>query len=435
MGPKQVGDSRSLMRGATRRQKAGRWPRPADSPSAGREASAFSVPEIVHHLRVFCDHIGPRPTATPNSGRATEHLVRTLEAFGLEVAQIPFDLAVALPSRAQLTTASGMVIPCLPAVGSPSTPGVLEGVPRFLPLGAPPGQHRDEAFRGALLLSPLGLTSETERAGMAAKRGVAAVLFYHEGVPELYSALIAVGEGPLPCVSIRRSDALRLMTGEEPVRLLVEGRLRSAQGINLLVRAGEAPRILLLANYDTRPGTPGASANAAAVTALLALLARTRDWKGPGFLAAFLDAEELGRTGSLALHEALRAKGWLDDLTGVVYLDGLGTKAVTILSSEEGAKVPPLARAILKAFEHQGLLATRPLLPSERLVFPTDLWRQPIAAVQGPPQPARHTALDHVDLIDPESLDRTAEALRRFLEDRAVQRDIPWRSERPTVTR
>lgn len=422
MGPKQAGESRpSLIRRTTRRQEAGRRHRAAGLPSAQREGPAFSVPELVRHLRVLCDHIGPRPTGTANCDRAREHLIRTLEALGLEVAQLPFEVTVALPSRAELKTTTGLAIPCLPAVGSPPTAGVLEGVPKCLSLGAPAGQHPDGEFRGALLLSPLGLTAEGERAEMAARRGASALLFYHEGVPELYSALISVTEGPLPCVSIRRSDALRLTTGEVGVRLSVEGCPHSVQGVNLLVAVGDTPATLLLANYDTRPGTPGASANGAAVATLLGLLARTRNWKGPGFLTAFLDAEELGRAGSLALRDALETKGWLDHLTGVVYLEGLGTKALTVLASEEGNKESPVARAAAEAFRGRGLLSPRPLLPSQRLVLPTALWGRPVAAVQGAPQPVRYTAMDHVDLIDPDCLGRSVEALERLLWSRETQ--------------
>jgi hypothetical protein len=68
------------------------------------------------------------------------------------------------------------------------------------------------------------------------------------------------------------------------------------------------PTVLFLANYDTRPGTPGAYRNASAAVALLALSDRFRGWRGHRVLVAFLGAEAFGAApGAWHCRDALEA--------------------------------------------------------------------------------------------------------------------------------
>ncbi len=369
----------------------------------------------IAHVRMLAEHIGSRPLGSLDADKARQYMIGVIKAQGAHPTALPFSLPVMMPKRADLMTHEGETVRCVPAIGSPATSGCVEGIPRVFPLGAAPGQHEDKEFQGAILLSPLGMTSEAERARMAARRGVGALLLYNEATPELYSPVISVEAGPVPCVAIRRADAQRLADLRTAVRLTVEAQVALLQGVNLLVSLGRGkPTLLLLAHYDTRPGSPGAIDNASGVAVLLHLLARCREWMGPRILVGFLDGEELDGAGSTHLWKALDKKGILEGITGVIYLDGLGSRALGVLTDAESSeRKAPLAAAVADCLARAGLL--RGVSPSERIAVPPRLWGRSVVIIRSVAIPVKHTPLDRADLIHPAFLLQTSAALETFV--------------------
>ncbi len=182
------------------------------------------------------------------------------------------------------------------------------------------------------MLVPFRAGEEEAAIAAATWRGARAALLYLEHSkqsPELYSAVIS--EGFVPSVTIRRADALYLANQRSEIELSIVVERTAAVIENIMVEVGAgAPTVLLLANYDTRPRTPGAYRNASGVVALLALLDRLRDWRGHRVLVGFLGAEaSAAALGARHCRDVLEATHVLEELRAVVGVSGRGLSHVS----------------------------------------------------------------------------------------------------------
>lgn len=248
----------------------------------------------------------------------------------------------------------------------------------------------------------------------AVSTGASAVLLYHDGTPDLYSGVMRGGAAPIPCVTLRRADALWLAVEGRPVQLEVHCCPTDVIGENLPVQAGTGGRpLLFVANYDSRSGTPGAYRNASGVAALLGLLGRYQTRGGRGVLLAFVDGDDPSVMGSRHLRDVLQALGRLSQIRGVIYVSGVGLHKLAVAAG------PTAKSAALSAVARE-LVATEGLQPEgeraspDGTVIPPGVWRRPTVALTGPALPVQHTAMDRPDLLNPRYLCRSVSALDRL---------------------
>ncbi|MFQ5898798.1 MAG: M28 family peptidase [Candidatus Methylomirabilia bacterium] len=371
------------------------------------EQEAISV-----HLRYLANHLGPRPVGSDALSRARWYIVDTLKRLGFSPEMQAFPTKVPLNAHSQLLTKDGRSIPCRPVIGSLPTLGPLRGIPRHLSTGERPEFEPPFAFA----LSPLGFGSEGHAVAAAARRGATAALLYREQVPELYSAVIAERAVAVPCVTIRPADALQLAREAVEIELTVEAEPTDVLAENIMVDIGKGGRaLLLLAHYDTRPGSPGAYLNASGVAALLELVARLKQWRGRRILVGFLDGEEIGAAGSRHCREVLEAMGLLAGIQGVVYVSGLGLRALSVLPGTRPARSRLVERAGRYAAEEGMQRSPHSLLAAEQSV-PTRIWNCPVIGMTGPSLAVQHTALDRPHLLHPRFISRAVSVLERLVQ-------------------
>lgn len=179
---------------------------------------------------------------------------------------------------------------------------------------------------------------------------------------------------------------------------------------NIVVEIGVGgPTVLFLANYDTRPGTPGAYRNASGVVALLALLDRLRGWRGPRVLVAFLGAEASGAApGARHCRDVLEATQLLNKVRAVVGISGLGLSHVSVALGA-GQQSQRVGSQAVDHLRHEGFVVSMdaPATPN--------VWTCPMINVSGRPLSAEYTPLDHPDLLDPRLILAAVAAIEHLL--------------------
>ena len=386
--------------------------------AAAPASSGWAVTEresIVTHLRMLADHIGARPAGSEEATRAQRYVIQAIRDRGFSPDIQPFFVATSRYERCELVTEGGLAVPCLPVVGSASTAGSVRGIPRAFPPGALPGRDTDCKYAGTFLVCPLRPGAENEHVRLALERRPAAVLFYHEGVPDLYSEVLPSGfDGVTPCVTIRRADAQWFAVECPRVRLTLTRTLVKISCSNILVEAGKGGRpLLFLAHYDTRPGCSGAFRNASGVAALLELLTRLRGWTGHRIVVGFLDAEELGGAGSQHCCDVFQAVGGLRNTRGVVYVSGMGLRRVAVLSAPSHS-APHLVDVARRCAADERILLPDELFPPGEVPIPPGVWPHPTMALSGPPLAIQHTSADRPDLLHPGCLAQAVSLLDRL---------------------
>lgn len=73
------------------------------------------------------------------------------------------------------------------------------------------------------------------------RRQVVAAILYREDVPELYSATVASGTAPIPCVTIRSADGWQLAENTPEIELRVDTTPSTLRRENLLAELGGGP--------------------------------------------------------------------------------------------------------------------------------------------------------------------------------------------------
>lgn len=142
----------------------------------------------------------------------------------------------------------------------------------------------------------------------------------------------------LPTLLVGRTELMRLQAAAaqgSPAVLQTSGSERLATGMNLLVHPGSgAPSIVVVAHYDSVPGSPGANDNAAGIAVWLETIRRTRRDAPVLFVATA--AEELMFVGARAAVGQLAADGVLAGLAGCLAIDMIGVGEGLRLRTKEG---------------------------------------------------------------------------------------------------
>ncbi len=227
-------------------------------------------------------------------------------------------------------------------------------------------------------------------------------------------------------------DAIRAL-GLEPqvqdtygLRVVRPGTVLAGYVENILARLpGTDPEgaILLIAHYDSSPGSPGAVDNGSSVVANLEILRALQagDPLRHDVIVLFTDGEEPGLIGS---HAFVAEHPWLSDVRLAINMDQLwsGPPYLYRTSGGNGIWVQALARSAA---------STRPAYIS----FPFDLFPAddtdllPIVQagipgadiVTGGPATEKHTALDLPELVDPGSLQQAGDQILALVRELGAQ--------------
>lgn len=244
------------------------------------------LPDIIAALS---GRIGPRPAGSAAEAEAAEVITGFVRTLGLPVRLHPFAYrgwSVADGSAVQFERGPGRVaastLPYTFATGADGIRGtvVAAGVKQIIRT-----RFACECF---LLEDPSG-------------RSVGRVLVDRHGAlrplanPSLYDALPTVVVG-----QALRSQLVQASHDREPATIWTAGSERLQEGNNLIVDLDDSTRkIVVVAHYDTVPGSPGANDNASGVAVALGLLSRFASRRVP-LRFVFAAAEELMFVGSRA---------------------------------------------------------------------------------------------------------------------------------------
>ena len=402
-----------------------RLPRGSESAHPGAVRAKGESAErqsVMSHLRMLAEHIGPRTAGTPEAVEARRYIERSIRSLGRLPEVQPFSMVIPRYPQCILVTDAGRVIPSLPILGSAPTPGALRGIPSLWRDGVvseTPGGHQ-----GGFLLCPVAPNSTSVYTRLAWERKAAGVILYHPDVPYLYSEVVASGEARIPCITVRRAEAQWLAQDRPLIRLNVIRTPAKVLCSNILVEVGTVGRpLLVLAHYDTRPGSPGALCNASGIAVLLELLHRLHGATGPRVLFGFLDGEELGAAGSRRCRDVLHALGILEHLRGVIYLSGMGLQDLAVLSPGWDSASP---RSTVAGQSRLLKIARQCAVDEEIHVcdgasdtgqgpVPPRVWSCAAIGLAGTPAPLRHTSADVPSIVQPRHLLAVAAALDRLV--------------------
>jgi hypothetical protein len=147
-----------------------------------------------------------------------------LKSWDLHVHVQPFTVSMTVPVKWSLQIDYGKgfeKVDCLPGIGSPTVKNLVADI-------LPVGHAREEDYvsttdtEGRAHLAQLWKNHETVKVSEAAMRGASALIWYNDYIDELYSGACDYSLSPIPGVSIRKSDAERLLeAGGGRIRLSI----------------------------------------------------------------------------------------------------------------------------------------------------------------------------------------------------------------------
>lgn len=349
---------------------------------------------------------------------------KLLKSWGLHVNIQPFTVDMTIPVKWSLQIDFGRgyeQVDCLPGIGSPPVKGLVADV-------LPVGHAREEDYEslngteGKVHLAQLWKNHETVKVSEAAMRGASAIIWYNDYIDELYSGACDNSRSPIPGISIRKSDALRLMeTGGGRIRLSIRSRNRTIRCSN--IEAGRTPAedhyFLMTSHYDSRPHTPGASDDASGVAVMLAYIKNGLDADASLPVRYFFaDCEEQGCIGAEIWAEQLYRANRLREISAMVNLDAVGWPNLCfIVRDREAVMDEDLTRAaesILFEMDHAAETVRSKTGRSNHSPFAArgvrTVWYSDY------PNYIRHSAIDNAYNIDYPTMEVVAESLRRFFE-------------------
>jgi aminopeptidase YwaD len=229
------------------------------------------------------------------------------------------------------------------------------------------------------------------------------------------------GDFDLPSIYLAEEEGVRLagLSGEE-VDLTIQARRIPSQGSNITGRKGADParRIALLAHIDAKPGSPGATDNAAGIVTLLLLAELLADYSGRLTIEiTAINGEDYYANPGEQVY--LRQNmGRFEEIVLGINLDGVGFhQGRTAYSLYEPP--PEMAALIREVFSGRpGLIEGEPWYQGDHFLF----------LMNGVPALAvtsenvleimthyAHSDQDRPDIVDPERLAALALALRELL--------------------
>ena len=345
-----------------------------------------------------------------------------LKSWGLHVYVQPFTVNMTVPVKWSLQIDFGKgyeKVDCLPGIGSPSVRGLVADI-------LPVGHAREEDYtslsgtEGRAHLAQLWKNHETVKVSEASMRGASVLIWYNDYIDELYSGACDYSQSPIPGVSIRKSDAQRLLeAGGGRIRLSIRSRNRNirCQNIEAGREVSDDHYILLTSHYDSRPHTPGASDDASGVAAMLAYIKNGYDADaGLPVRYLFADCEEEGCIGAEAYAEELYRTNRLREVSAMVNLDAVGWPNLCFIMRDREAVMDEdltrLAVGVLEEMDHKVEKVRSKSGKSNHTPFATrgvrTVWYSDY------PNYIRHSAIDNAYNIDYPTMVTVTESLRRL---------------------
>lgn len=345
-----------------------------------------------------------------------------LKSWGLHVTVQPFDVEMTIPVKWSLQIDFGKgfeKIDCLPGIGSPSVKGLVADI---LPVGHAREEDYDslDGTEGRAHLAQLWKNHETVKVSEAAMRGASALIWYNDYIDELYSGACDYSQAPIPGVSIRKSDALRLLeAGGGRIRLSVRSKNRHIRCRNIEAGrdASNDHYILLTSHYDSRPHTPGASDDASGVAAMLAFIRNGFDSEAALPVRYFFaDCEEQGCFGAEAWADQLYRTNRLREISAMVNLDAVGWPNLCfIVRDREAIMDEDLTRLAGEVLTEMGQKVEKVRSKSGKSNH-TPFAARGVRTVwySDYPNYIRHSAIDNAFNIDYPTMATVTESLRRL---------------------
>ena len=281
------------------------------------DAPPFETARAMRDLEYLAKKIGPRPAGSDASRTAAEYIVQEFAAarFGIVRTNFTFETDRNRPATVQV---GGATIEAITAGGSKD--GSVTGPAAALPTTAERG-----GLSGKIAVARRGGTSFQEKHDAAWASGAAGLVIINS---ESGSVTANLGEaGKIPVVTVPGSDGERIeaaLSAGEPITITVPPPA-TASGTNITARArgAHACTYIVVANYDSLAGSPGANDNASGVAVMLELARQFNDrFPVPEMCFVAIDARFSGGQG---------AARYLETLTGV------GRPAMVISISDLGA--------------------------------------------------------------------------------------------------
>ena len=367
--------------------------------------------------------VGPDRFVGSRGHRSAFNMIKgLLVSWGLHVRVQPFNVAMTVPVKWSLQIDFGKgfeKVECLPGIGSPSVKGLVSDI---LPVGHATGEDYLSLSNteGRAHLAQLWKNHETVKVSEAAVRKASALIWYNDYIDELYSGACDYSLSPIPGVSIRKSEAQRLLeTGGGRMRLSIRSRNRKIRCRNIEAGREVSDRhyALLSSHYDSRPHTPGASDDASGVAAMLAYIQNGHD--ADACLPVryfFADCEEQGCIGAEVLADQLYRTNRLGEVAALVNLDAVGWPNLCLIARDRETvmdeELTRLASEVLAEMDNKVELVRSKSGKSNHTPFATrgvrTVWYSDY------PNYIRHSAIDNAFNIDYPTMAMVTDSLRRF---------------------
>lgn len=248
---------------------------------------------LSRHLAKLCVEIGVRPVGSPANDRAADYIRDVFAGLGLAVEEQAY-ACTGWDCTAAALTVGEEALPVEANAFSPACDVTAAVVPAstLAELAAADLKGRIALLHGDLVSEPLSakswfLRGERDDAiiGLLEAGQPAALLAPPPSTPQ-YEQFTGDWELALPAATAPRPVIERLLRDlapdglgrDRPIRLRLDCAKRPAVARNIVARkpavrrpGAAAPKIVLMAHFDTRINTPGALDNAGSVAALLAL--------------------------------------------------------------------------------------------------------------------------------------------------------------------
>jgi Iap family predicted aminopeptidase len=316
----------------------------------------------IEHAEYLAGLIGPRPSGSPANAQAAAYIASQFTAAGLAVEEQPYAVPAWLELSSRLLL-DGRPLAC---VANPFSPPADVAGPA-MPLGTLAQlEAADLTGRVVVLYGELAQAPLAAKAWPYKSEAEARLVELLEARPPL--ALVAIQPRPgelerlvedweldIPSLTVPAAAGLELLAAlPASLSVAIESQRRPGTAANVVGRTAGGPgrdRIAIMAHFDTKFDTPGATDNAGGVATLLALAEHFGRRPPPAMLEfiAFNNEEYLpvGDDEYLA-----RSQSYFGDIVTAINFDGVGAAlgANTITAIAERPEFGQRVRAISAAF-------------------------------------------------------------------------------------
>ncbi|MBN1310314.1 MAG: M28 family peptidase [Anaerolineae bacterium] len=237
--------------------------------------------KLSSHLHRLCVEIGPRPIGSPANQAAADYIRDAFRGAGLDVEEQPYactaweHASTRLDIGGQAVSASANAFSPACDVAAPVVP-----VSTIAELAAADINGQITLFYGDLANNPVApkswflKTERDDRIIHLLETGQPAALIAPPAATAIYNQVTTDWELDIPAATLPAEAVLSLLRRPgASVHLCIDSRRVPETARNIVARkpGPGAEKVVLMAHFDTKVDTPGATDNGAGVTALLCL--------------------------------------------------------------------------------------------------------------------------------------------------------------------